>query len=199
MKTLIISLLVFTFQPESMSNTGHQPCIVFDERSYFTKSDCIEDSVIALDELRLLYLEAFQQEEKAGKMLHFFKSKTRKSPVEEAYHGAFYALSALHKKMPVKRLSLVKKAKKHLKKAVKSAPEQIEIRFLRFSLNHYLPDLFKNEKMLQEDQAQLLKLFRSLEETQQEPELLQIIAGFMLSSQRCTEEENRVYQRYLNK
>lgn len=82
----------------------------------------------------------------------------RHATLLSAYEGAFTMLEAKHGNSPPSRFNAVRSGLRTLDDAVASAPEDIEIRYLRLVNTHYLPDLFGRRGTARQDMAVLRRL-----------------------------------------
>jgi len=91
--------------------------------------------------------------------IYLLKEKT---PVVIAYQGVAEALLAKVVLNPFTKINYLKTSRDNLQQAVNQAPENIEIRFLRFSTQYYLPYIMGFSSNLLEDKAALLKILNHL-------------------------------------
>jgi 15-cis-phytoene synthase len=75
-----------------------------------------------------------------------------------AYEGAFLALEARHGTWPHARLRAVRSGLRLLDAAVATAPDDIEVRYLRLVSTHYLPGLFGRRESAREDRRRVEQL-----------------------------------------
>lgn len=124
---------------------------------------------------------------------------TRKSvtPLILAYTGTLEALKAKHNWNPYQKLKYVALAQKTLKKALKADPDNLEIRFMRFSVQHYTPEFLGFSRELAQDRKVIVKQFIQRNYGQADQELQKGIARFMISSERCTPEEVKLLKRHV--
>ncbi|MDP2174472.1 MAG: hypothetical protein Q8K70_01035 [Bacteroidota bacterium] len=83
-------------------------------------------------------------------------TSTQKTPLLKAYYGMSYALMAKHSNSPFKKLELVKKGMNYINAAVTEEPQNIEIRFLRFSIESNAPSFLGISTHLSEDKNHLV-------------------------------------------
>ena len=120
-----------------------------------------------------------------------------KSPLIIAYTGYAEALKAKHAWNPYYKLKYVKDAERWFAEAVKLRPHQVEIRFLRFSVEYYVPGLLGYNKHLDEDRAEIIGLLHKRMCARADRETVLAIIRFMLQSKRCTTAENIFLNRQL--
>ncbi|MXV16042.1 hypothetical protein [Hufsiella ginkgonis] len=110
-------------------------------------------------------------------------------PVLMAYYGSAQALKARYAWNPYKKLSYLKQGSKTLSAAVKANPDNFEIRFLRFSLQHFVPAFLGYSKELEEDRRQLIALAVKRQFGSMDRLLINHLLEFMIDTKRCTAEE----------
>lgn len=124
---------------------------------------------------------------------------TRKpvTPLIMAYTGTLEALKAKHNWNPYQKIKYVAQSQKTLQKAIKADPNNLEIRFMRFSIQHYTPEFLGYSKELGQDRKMIIKQFSEKNYGQVDSELQKNIAKFMISSKRCTPEEIKLLKKYI--
>ncbi len=149
-----------------------------------------------MDEIRQLYYRGVEDEsyiaELAGVIRAEFGADTSSySPEIIAYLGGIEALKSKHAFWPFSKLSYLNKSMDIFARAVSRAPESLEIRFMRFSVLHFVPDFlgFNDEK--RKDVKILVRLLAEGEGAEN-AELHSGIVNFMLESGRLDEEEYAV-------
>jgi len=104
-----------------------------------------------LTNLRLLYKDATQSKEKAEAFYAPLHSVTQTDkPVLVAYKGAGLTLLARYEKL-AERGPKVKEAVHWIEQAVSDAPENVEIRLIRLSVQEHLPRFLKYHQNIEED------------------------------------------------
>ncbi|MBY0427306.1 MAG: hypothetical protein K2Q22_16845, partial [Cytophagales bacterium] len=115
-----------------------------------------------------------------------------KSPTLLAFQGGFEYLMAKHLGNPYKKLDYLNKAEKTLKLAVSKEPDNPEIRFLRFSSQHHLPEFLGMSKELNADRQVMVKNLVQFSKNPANKQSAEVIARFLVQSKRCTPEELQV-------
>ena len=95
-------------------------------------------------------------------------------PLYKAYLGAFETIWANHLFNPISKLKTFKKGKANLEAAIKADPANIEIVFLRYSVQSNAPKFLGYHKNTQEDKNFILKNKNSVKESSLK-ELLNIV------------------------
>lgn len=141
----------------------------------------------SLEEVRSLYQRAESGEEAAEDLLELLEEVGEEEPVLLAYKASGTMLMAKHVFSPFSKLSYFKKGKELLQKAVDAAPDNVEIRFLRFAIQDSTPGFLGYKDRLEEDKEFLLRELPNVDD----PALKQLVLPFLLNSEYLTEEEKR--------
>ncbi len=112
------------------------------------------------------------------------------------YMGTLEALKAKHSWNPYNKLMYVARSQKTLQKALALEPQNLEIRFMRFSIQHFTPPLLGYSKELITDRQIIINQFKQKKFGQTKPDLVRGIAEFMISTERCTRQEEEVLKRF---
>jgi len=129
-----------------------------------------------LADIRTLYAEAENDASKAATGLRLTGRISDKSAVTLAYKGAFEALQAKFSWNAVYQFNQVNKAMKLLDRAVELDSENPEIRYLRYSVNFFLPVFLQKNASLEADKMLLLEKFPYAECS---PEIREQITRFL--------------------
>lgn len=124
-------------------------------------------------------------------------SRNSPSPLILAYTGTLEALKAKHSWNPYQKLKYVARSQKTLEKALKMEPANLEIRFMRFSIQHYTPAFLGYSKELIEDRQMIIKQFGKKNFGKADAAFRASIAKFMITSDRCTPEEVKLLRKYI--
>ncbi len=149
-----------------------------------------------MEEIRQLYYQGVEDEsyiaELAGVIRAEFGADTSSySPEIIAYLGGVEALKSKHAFWPFSKLGYLNKSMEIFARAVSRAPESLEIRFMRFSVLHFVPDFLGFNEEKREDVKILVRLLAEGEGADY-TELHRGIVNFMLESGRLNEEEYTV-------
>lgn len=144
-----------------------------------------------MNTIRQEYLEAIKSDTKADELLAKMSNASLDNPLLIAYKGATEALKAKHAFNPYTKLNYLKKSQQTLQKAIDMRPQDVEIRFLRFSIQHYLPGFLRADKELQADKAVIVK---HITDQNLDRGLQQSVGKFMIDSGRCTQQEVKLIQ-----
>lgn len=119
-----------------------------------------------------------------------------KTALVTAYVGTLEALKAKHSWNPYNKVKYVKVAQKTLQKAVNMDKENMEIRFMRFSIEHFTPSFLGLSKNLDVDKKEIIKHYQHNNFGIADKELIKNAAKFMIESNRCTINEIKILKKY---
>lgn len=142
-----------------------------------------------INQIRKLFYEAVESEDKLEELENFFsKNFTEKAliyqPVLLAYTGAIDALKAKHAINPFTKFSRVLSSLSTLERAVNREPDNLEIRFIRFSILHNLPGFLGYGKERNDDIAVIVSQLSKKDYIKYDPKLQKNVIEFMLDSER---------------
>lgn len=120
------------------------------------------------------------------KVLIAYKSA---DPLIIAFTGTAEALKAKHAWNPYNKLRFIMKASKTMRKAVDGDPNNVDIRFMRFSIQHFTPVFLGYSKELDEDRKFLVQSVSKKQFGTFDSVMVQKVLKFLIDSQRCTPEE----------
>lgn len=139
-----------------------------------------------VSEIRRQYTESVKDEVKCKALYErLFADKTIKDPVILGYKGAVAMVMAKYVSSPLSKLSYFKEGKEILEAALKKAPQNLELHFIRFGIQENLPSILMYNENLVEDKKFIIQ---HLEEVDR-PRFKQSIIAFLLKSENVTEAE----------
>lgn len=138
-----------------------------------------------ISEVRSYYLKAAEEEAAAQKLVNLTKDGSSKDPLLFGYKGAGHMMMAKHVGNPFKKLSHFNKGKDIFSEAIAAAPNNVEIRFLRFSVQAEAPGFLNYKQNLEEDKKILLAQTADLKDA----ELKKIIFDYLNSSKELSSAE----------
>lgn len=104
-----------------------------------------------------------------------------------AYNGAAYALLAKHVWSPYRKLENLNKGLAQLNRSAIMDPNDVEIRFLRLSVEENIPEVIKIKKHINEDKNFIVLHLKPSHA------IYQKIKGYMLSSKSVSSEERKAF------
>ncbi|SIT86050.1 hypothetical protein SAMN05444128_1652 [Pontibacter indicus] len=148
-----------------------------------------------LSKLRVQFLEA-SKDSKAGKEFHKLMSNYEDSnPVVLAYKAVSEAIMAKHVWNPYMKMKHLQKSSEIFEEAVQLDAANPEIRFLRFTVEHYVPRYLNLSKNLEDDKAKIIAGLERHPKSGLSNEMARDIRAFMLTKDHCTEQEKQRLKR----
>lgn len=139
-----------------------------------------------LYEIRRMYSQASKNSRLANQLYQILSELSTADPLLTAYKAAALALKAKNAWDVFSKMFYINEASQLFAQAVKAADENIEIRFLRFSVQSNIPAFLGLSGQLEEDKNMMLKHIATAELP---VELKQAIAKFLSASDKCSQEE----------
>lgn len=144
-----------------------------------------------LPDLRVQFLEA-SKDSKAGKEFHELMSDYEdNNPVVLAYKAISEAIMAKHVWNPYMKMKHLQKSSEIFEEAVKLDPVNPEIRFLRFTVEHYVPRYLNMSQNLKDDKNKIISGLEHHPQSGLSTEMARNIRDFMLTKDHCTEKEKQ--------
>ncbi len=139
-----------------------------------------------VSEIRKQYTESVKDETKCKALYdRLFDQKNTSDPLVLGYKGAVSMVMAKYVGSPLSKLSYFKEGKELLENALKKAPQNLELHFVRFGIQENLPSILMYNENLKEDKNFIIN---HLEEVDR-PKFKQSIIAFLLKSENVSEAE----------
>lgn len=104
-------------------------------------------NLAVIDEARMNYNKVITDEILCTKMISELEKVKNDSAVNLAYLGGFQTILAKHVFSPVNNLSTFKEGKENIEQAIKKTPNNVEIRFIRLSVQKIHPLFLDTNQM----------------------------------------------------
>ncbi|WP_017259758.1 hypothetical protein [Pedobacter arcticus] len=158
-----------------------------------------QSKAIDINQLRKDYILSVDDSDKADELYKKLKAVKNPDALILAYLGSVEAIQGKHAWNPVNKLSYLKKGFATIDKAVAKDPNQLEVRFLRFSLQYYVPAFLGYSKNLTVDKDRIVALVKSnhTSETKMDKSVFNTIVNFMIDSEKCNAQEIAVLRKAL--
>lgn len=137
--------------------------------------------------LRDEYLKAESNSNAAENLMKLTEGKT--DALSKAYRGSAWAFKAKHHFNPVKKLEYVKTGLLILNQAVNIDDKDVEVRFVRFSVEEHIPSMVSFTSHLKEDKKFILT---NLKKTHP---IFNTIKSYLLKSDNLSEEEKNLLEK----
>ncbi len=147
------------------------------------------DSPPELKNLRQKMVLALNSGNTTDSLYRALEKMPNKPPVFLAYQGTLDGLKAKHSWNPYSKIKYLNTAEKLLQNAVAADPQNIEIRFLRFSIEHNVPGFLGDNKNLVADREMMIKQLNDKNYGTANKEVTMRLIRFLLDSKRCSAAE----------
>jgi len=153
-----------------------------------------EVQVNYVEHIRTVFYDAIEDDDINDKFLDYIKDAIKKSGGKEyafftAYYGASETLVAKHSYNPYTKLKYLNIGLKKISSAIKKFPESLELRFLRFSILHYIPSFLGYSSERNEDLGVIYKLLLEKDYSEVAQSIQQGIINFLIESDRLKDTE----------
>jgi hypothetical protein len=151
-------------------------------------------------DLKVLRKQMVIAVEKSKTTDSLYKSLTdikEKNGITNGFVAALLALKAKHAWNPYSKIKYLNRSEKVFKEAVTADPHNIEIRFMRFSIEHNVPSIIGFNKDLTVDAEAIITQLDKKNYGSADKEMAIAIIKFLLHSKRCTAAQNTVLNKHL--
>ncbi|WP_231464381.1 MULTISPECIES: hypothetical protein [unclassified Pedobacter] len=130
-------------------------------------------------------------------LLKRLNALSNKNALLTGYTATLEALKAKHAWNPYNKIKFVKRSLSTMQKAINMDKENMEIRFMRFSIEHFTPGFLGFSKDLDEDRKEIVKHYQNNNFGLADDQLIKNVAKFMIESKRCTAAEIKIFKKYI--
>jgi len=120
-----------------------------------------------------------------------------KTALVTGYIGTLEALKAKHSWNPYNKIKYLGRSLKTMQKAIDMDKENMEIRFMRFSIEFFTPSFLGFSKDLAQDKKEIIKHYQNGNFGLADAELVKNVAKFMIDSKKCNAAEVKILKKYL--
>ena len=147
--------------------------------------------------LRKKLMLAINSKQTTDSLYNTLSQNNKKTPVLVAYMATTEALKAKHCWNPYLKFKYLGLSGTDMQKAIEADPHNIEIRFMRFSIQHNLPGFLGMSHDLNTDRLEIIKQVSSHNYGTADRELTEAIIKFLIASKRCTPAESALLHKHL--
>lgn len=147
--------------------------------------------------IRKLLITAIESKKTTDSLYTSLAAVKSPSALTSGYMGTLEALKAKHAWNPYYKVKYLNDCEKTFKAAIHRDPHNIEIRFMRFSIEHNVPGFLGYNKNLEADKDEIIKQLGHKHYAQADEALVKTIINFLLESKRCTTAETHSLKLYL--
>lgn len=147
--------------------------------------------------LRKQMLIAIDKSKTTDSLYNNLNGIKEKSGIVNGFIGGLLALKAKHAWNPYLKLKYLNRSEKVFKQALIDDPHNIEIRFMRFSVEHNVPSILGFNKDLAADTDDIIAQLGKKNYGSADKELTVQIIKFLLHSKRCTPAQSQALNKHL--
>lgn len=148
-----------------------------------------------ITQLREMFFKASQNEQEANRMsMHLDTLQIQEKYVLMGYQAASKFLLSKYAINPYHKWTLFKQGRNLMEKAVVSLPQDIEIRYLRFTIQTHLPRMLGYDEGIEPDKKMLFHYLKGEQEGTDKGLVLAIRDALLVSGE-CNQDEIKSIQR----
>lgn len=144
-----------------------------------------------VQQLRSMYYKASQKSSEADKLYDVVKNAGENTPLLLGYKAMSEFMKCYHSLNPVNKLSYFYRAKANLDRAIALEPSNIELRYLRFTVQTNAPSFLNYRDSISDDKQALINYMKP---DNTDPELLSMIRNYMKTCNRCTPQDKEFFK-----
>ncbi|TSD65827.1 hypothetical protein FFF34_000040 [Inquilinus sp. KBS0705] len=156
-----------------------------------------DDTEPNIPAIRKLLVSAIKSGKTTDSLYNSLGAVKNRSSLITGYIATLEALKAKHTWNPYYKIKYLKDSERSFSAAVDTDPHNIEIRFMRFSVEHNVPGFLGYNKNLAADKAEMIKQIDRKHYTTADNQLVKTIINFLLESKRCTPAEHQNLTQHL--
>jgi hypothetical protein len=163
----------------------------------FTSARNDDSATPDLHQIRKLLITALESKKTTDSLYKSLGAIKDRPGLINAYMGTLEALKAKHAWNPYYKIKYLNDSEKTFKTAGAADPRNIEIRFMRFSIEHNVPKFLGYTKNLVTDREEMIKQIDAKYYASADKALVKTIIKFLLDSKRCTAAEQKNLTQHL--
>lgn len=150
---------------------------------------------LSRSQLREGFLRSVKSREALDSFTLALDLRTGRTAQEECYLGMCDALQISYISGMWSKLRMLDRSRTHIGKAIAKAPQDAELRFLRFMLEHNIPSFLGMSGHIREDVAFVLDHGSFLDE---DADMKKMAIEYLISSKRCSSSQTAMLQKSLD-
>ena len=147
--------------------------------------------------LRKQLIQAIDHKETTDSLYHSLGLIKQPSPLITGYIGALEALKAKHTWNPYYKIKYLNDCEDSFENAITRDPRNIELRFMRFSIEHNVPGFLGYNKNLNSDKHVLIEQISLKNYEHTDRELITTAIKFLIGSRQCNPDERLTLSKQL--
>jgi hypothetical protein len=144
-------------------------------------------------QVRALFLDAYVNESSARKLAEVLNDCSKQDPVFTGYRGMSQVMMCNYVHNPFSKLSFFLNGRNLIEQALAQDPGNVELRFLRFTVQSNVPSILNYSNKLTEDKSILLGyIMNGGNSGGKTAELRSMITAYFMQTSCCSEEEKQL-------
>ncbi|MBW4891783.1 hypothetical protein KXQ82_18805 [Mucilaginibacter sp. HMF5004] len=148
------------------------------------------DEAPELKQLRQKLLQAINSSKTTDSLYTVLNKIQVKPPVIMGYVGILESLKGKHAWNPYSKIKYLNSGQRIMQQAITADPHNIEIRYLRFSVEYHLPAFLGMAKHIAEDRDEMLAMLAAKNYATADKQVAANIVKTLLESKKCTAQQN---------
>ncbi|AYL93814.1 hypothetical protein [Mucilaginibacter celer] len=148
--------------------------------------------------LRKQMVIAVEKSKTTDSLYKSLNSLKEKNGITNGFIAALLALKAKHAWNPYSKIKYIKNSEKLFRQAVAADPHNIELRFMRFSIEHSAPSFLGFNKELTADSEDIIAQLEKRNFGTADKDMTIAIIKYLIHSKRCTSAQNDVLNKQLS-
>jgi hypothetical protein len=144
---------------------------------------------LTIDDVKKKYNQAIYNSNEAKQLDKLLSNQKLQNNLMLAYYGATKGLLAKHASNPFNKLSYLDESLKHINSAVNKEPNNIEIRYIRFTIQSQIPEFVGKSKDFYTDKYFLISAVEKAKISKNNKNQLEEICEFLIQYGKCTAAE----------
>lgn len=149
-------------------------------------------------DIRKQFHDAVMSPDQTKEFRKFLNESELSTPTVNAYRAVSEAMMARIVWNPLSKFKQVLKYADMMEEAVKSDIDNIEIRFLRLSIEYNIPKFLGMSKNMDEDTNMIVRNLSNVQDMNLDPSYGRYILSFLETTKLCTEQEMLAMEQSLN-
>ncbi len=163
----------------------------------------VSPDTASINFLRAGFYAAIEDEDKVDLLEEYIVNKYSQdyknySPLILAYYGAIQTLKAKHAFNPFSKFSHLIYGLNRLEESIEESPDNLEIRFIRFSILDHLPGFLGYSKERESDKETICRLLLKKDYSSPGYDIQKGMAEYMLDSERLNEDQAKLIRNLIS-
>jgi hypothetical protein len=146
-------------------------------------------------QLREYFLESLKRRSALDSFTAILEKNTARTAPEECYLGICNAMQIQYLSGMWSKYKMLDKSRDHVNRSLAAAPQDAEIHFMRFMLEHNIPSFLGMSTHIREDIAFVFSHTTFMDD---DADMKKMAMEYMLASKRCTPDQRLALERSLS-